>query len=67
MSPLHLGLAIIYPDNQEVTPDNLQTSTSTFEVLVVKLVVGCERFLLANIYQQPGVDNIAFLYELSDM
>ena len=61
------GLTISYRDNLKVKLVMLQMSPSTFEVLVVKLVVSCERFLLANIYWSPGVDIIAFLDELSDM
>ena len=33
---------------------------------MVKLVIGCERYLLANIYRPPGVDIITILDELSD-
>ena len=45
----------------------LQMSPLTINALVVKLVVGCKRFLLANIYLQPGVNITAFLDKLSDM
>ena len=36
-------------------------------MLVVRITVGVERFLFANIYRPPGVDVVAFLDELSDL
>ena len=36
-------------------------------MLVVRITVDVERFLLANIYRPPGVDVVAFLDELSDL
>ena len=38
-----------------------------FLVLVVRITVGIERFLLANIYRPPGFDVVAFLNELFEL
>ena len=46
---------------------NIQTSPSTFKALLVKLVIGCERFLIANIYRPPGITIVTFLDDLSDV
>ena len=73
MSLMHLaqmddgGLAIIYYDKLKVLPVKLQTPPSTFEALMVKLVIDCARFLLVNIYWPSGIDIVAFLEELFDM
>ena len=36
-------------------------------MLVVRIVIGAERFFLANIYRPPGGDVVTFLDELSDL
>ena len=50
-----------------VTRVHIKSKPTTFEVLVVKIVVGVERFLLANIYRPPADDIVAFLDELTDL
>ena len=56
-----------YHISLEPKGDAGQATNVTFDVLMVTLVIGCERFLLTNIYRPPGIDIIAFLDELSDM
>ena len=50
-----------------VTPVTLATVPPTFDVQVVRLVIGAERFLLANIYRPPNTNINDFLDELSDL
>ena len=61
------SLSYIVTTYLKVMPVKLQTSPSTFKALMVELVVGCDRFLVVNIYRSPGVGIITFLDELSDM
>ena len=61
------GLAIVYREDLKVTRVSPKIKLDTFEVLVVRITVGVERFLLANLYRPPGVAVVAFLDELSDL
>ena len=60
------GLAIIHQEDIKVTRVHIKSKPTTFEALVVKIVVGVERFSLANIYRPPGGEIIAFLDELTN-
>ena len=54
-------------DNLRATPVTLATIPPTFDVQVVRLVIGAERFLLANIYRPPNTNINDLLEELSGL
>ena len=56
-----------YREGLKVSRVTLKATPATFEVLVVRIIVGAECFLLANIYRPPGGDVVAFLDELTDL
>ena len=61
------GLAIIYCEHVKVALVLLKITPSAFVVLLVRIIIGAERFFLANIYQPPGGDVVTFLDEFSDL
>lgn len=61
------GVAFIYRDDLNITPGQINLTFSTFEFLVVRLVVGSEKFMLASIYRLQETSVETFLDDLSDL
>ena len=63
------GAAIFYRNlHLKGSPDTvLRLKAIAFEILVVKLIVGVERFFIIDMYRVPKSDIAAFFEELSDV
>ena len=61
------GLAFIYRDHLNVKPIKSLLNPSTLEVLAVNIIIGTQRFIIANIYGFHGFGVLDFLDELSEL
>ena len=69
-SPPHrhgYGLAVIYEDIFNIKPVKLSHTPTTFEAMVVNIVIGTERFVFASIYRFHGTSILDFLDELFEL
>jgi len=57
----------VFREDLKVTQCQLKVNPSTFEFAAVRLAVGCQRFLIANIYRPPGTSITTFFDEISDL
>jgi len=61
------GVAVIYRDNLNITQCQLDTASTTFEFVVVRLVIGSVKFVIANIYRPPGTSISSFFEDMSNL
>ena len=61
------SIATIYCNDLNIETMSLSFVSTTFEVLLAKLVIGAELFALANIYRPPSTGIIQFNDEVSDL
>ena len=48
------GLAVIYKDYLKLIPVMVAFTPTTFEFQVVHLIIGCEHFIISNVYRLPS-------------
>ena len=61
------GVSFIHRNDLTITQRPVHTTSTTFEVIVIRLIVGNEKFIIANIYRPPGTSITSFFDELSDL
>jgi hypothetical protein len=61
------GQAFIFRKDMTVVPVTLKLCPTSFDVQVVRINIGTERFLFVNTYRPPRTDINCFLDELSDV